>query len=261
MMLSPMAAYDALLSELEIWRAEGRRARFWWRDDDAVAPTPALTRLTSLAGKYQIPVALAVIPGKLAPALPGDLASHSLVTVLAHGFDHGNRAPSPEKKSEFPANRDPKEALRAIETGKNLLASAFGAQFLPVFVPPWNRMASAVGAGLRSIGFLGISAYAAKAEPQTGSDLPSFHTHVDPIDWQGGGRFAGEAAVITALLLQLKRQRAYPSPPFNVCGILTHHLRHDDGLWLFLEQLLACTSAHTAVHWLGMGDLLATPPS
>ena len=37
-----------LSRELARWRAAGRRARLWWRDDDARAPGPELERL--LAG-------------------------------------------------------------------------------------------------------------------------------------------------------------------------------------------------------------------
>lgn len=38
----PAAMWDRLAAELDRWDAAGRRATFWWRDDDAVAPTPAL---------------------------------------------------------------------------------------------------------------------------------------------------------------------------------------------------------------------------
>ena len=44
-----MGEWSDLEAELEAWRCRGRRATFWWRDDDAVEATPALERLLGLA--------------------------------------------------------------------------------------------------------------------------------------------------------------------------------------------------------------------
>ena len=35
------------------WRDEGRTLPIWWRDDDAIAPTPALERLLALAERFE----------------------------------------------------------------------------------------------------------------------------------------------------------------------------------------------------------------
>ena len=75
---------------------------FWLRDDDAVALTPALGRLLSLAQKSNVPVALAVIPELAEPDLLARLGDG--VSVLQHGCDHRNRAAPGEKKTEFPAH-------------------------------------------------------------------------------------------------------------------------------------------------------------
>ena len=47
-------------------RRSGRPVALWWRDDDAVADTPALRRLLEIA---TVPLALAVIPARLEPSL------------------------------------------------------------------------------------------------------------------------------------------------------------------------------------------------
>ena len=44
-----MTGWQALAGELDRWQRAGRRADFWWRDDDAVAPGLALERLLGLA--------------------------------------------------------------------------------------------------------------------------------------------------------------------------------------------------------------------
>ncbi|MDA0702442.1 MAG: polysaccharide deacetylase, partial [Proteobacteria bacterium] len=40
-----MTDWHAFSQELDRWAADGRRATFWWRDDDARAPGPALDAL------------------------------------------------------------------------------------------------------------------------------------------------------------------------------------------------------------------------
>ena len=42
------SGWAVLEAELDLWQAAGRTASFWWRDDDAVAATPALSRLLAL---------------------------------------------------------------------------------------------------------------------------------------------------------------------------------------------------------------------
>ena len=40
-----MTSWADLGAELGQWAAEGREATLWWRDDDAIEPTPALDRM------------------------------------------------------------------------------------------------------------------------------------------------------------------------------------------------------------------------
>ena len=59
------AGWSGFFDELNRWQEAGRVATLWWRDDDAVAPSRALERLVSVAGR--IPLALAVIPAPVEP--------------------------------------------------------------------------------------------------------------------------------------------------------------------------------------------------
>jgi len=135
-------AWTALGSELDAWAAAGREALIWWRDDDATAPSDALHRLLDLAAAAEAPLALAVIPAKAESDLDALLEGHSAETaVLQHGFAHQNHAPAGTKKCELvsPASREtvPDE----LRQGRDSLARRFPARFLPVLVPPWNRIA------------------------------------------------------------------------------------------------------------------------
>jgi hypothetical protein len=57
-----------LTAELDLWSAAERPATLWWRDDDAAEVTPALERLLALADATGVPLALAVVPGRLMPS-------------------------------------------------------------------------------------------------------------------------------------------------------------------------------------------------
>ena len=110
-------SWDSLARECDAWAESGRRVELWWRDDDAIADTPALRRLIGIA---TVPLALAVIPAGLEPSLPAFLKSHHSVGVLQHGFDHRNRAPPAPRNRNFrqpgPGRRSP-ATLPAAATG------------------------------------------------------------------------------------------------------------------------------------------------
>ena len=236
--------WAALEREIEAWRAAGREATLWWRDDDATGPSPALSRLFAL--RPGCPLGLAVIPAPAAASLARELTDE--VDVLVHGFAHADHAGPGERKSEYPTGRVMPDELR---TGRDRLEGLFGARVLPVFVPPWNRMGSDAAAVLRDAGYEAISGY--RGRPA--APLARLDTHVDVIDWRGGRRFAGADAVLGALVDALAARRsAGESRP---TGVLTHHLVHDIAAWRFLEDLLAWGEDTPGVRWVRPRDLLA----
>jgi len=92
------AEWPDLIAELDRWGEAGKIASLWWRDDDAVAATPALRSLLRLTG--DLPLALAVIPAELDPDLPGFLRPMAQVAVLQHGWRHANHAAPGAKKTK-----------------------------------------------------------------------------------------------------------------------------------------------------------------
>src|SRR5262249_30165398 len=131
-----MNGWDALARECDAWSAADRPATWWWRDDDAIEPTPALAELAALAPAG---LALAVIPQRMKPELGAFLARHPGIAALQHGFAHVNHARGDERKSEFPESRDPEIALAELAEGRRGLIAVLGERALPVLTPPWNR--------------------------------------------------------------------------------------------------------------------------
>ena len=153
-----MADWPELQRELDHWQAAGRPATFWWRDDDAVSPTPALCRLLDLAADHAVPLSLAVIPRDVTASLAETFDGVS-ISVLQHGYAHANHAPRGEKKCELGAHRPRAVVQDELQTGCAQLASLFGGRFLPVLVPPWNRIDAAVSTSLGKLGYVGLSTY------------------------------------------------------------------------------------------------------
>lgn len=251
------ANWQALGDEIARWQDAGKVVEFWWRDDDACRPDPALTRLVALADNAAVPLALAVIPRGIRPEV---LEPQSpLVTVLQHGVDHGSRALGAEKKSEFPASEPVEQALARLVQGRAWIA---GSHTLPVLVPPWNRISSmALLTRLAGVGYRGLSRFGARGAAANVPGLVQVNTHVDIIDWHGTRGFVGEQAAIAAALAHLQARRESRADPAEATGWLSHHLVHDEACWRFLATLFEFTRQHPTVSWRGAESLYAAPKS
>jgi hypothetical protein len=246
-----LSHWDSLARECDAWASGGRRIELWWRDDDAVQDTPALRRLLKLAA---VPLSLAVIPARLEPSLPALLKRHGSVSVLQHGFDHANRAPAGAKKSEFPATRPWEEVGGDLQQGRDRLAAAFGAQFVPALTPPWNRIDAGHAARLQDLGYRGLTAYLARKSAKVGG-VTRVNTHVDVIDWQGTRRFLGLAPTLELMTRHLAAKRSGAADPSEPTGLLTHHLVHDTETWDFLGALQDWCAKRPNINWRSAADL------
>jgi hypothetical protein len=245
-------AWDPLRRELDRWQAAGRVARFWLRDDDAVEPTQALETLMALTGESGVPLMLAVIPGLTGEALAARLAAETAITVAVHGWSHTNHAGPEAKKQELGGDRPAEAVLGELGEGFRLLQRLHPARFLPLLVPPWNRIDAALIPALPALGFAALSVY---GRAKQNGPMPLLNTHVDIIDWHGtrGGR--GEAELVAELVAELADRFAGSDEPV---GVLTHHLVHDTAAWDFLSALFAVTTRHPAVRWSSASALLET---
>ena len=246
---------ETLYRELDEWNYDGVAATLWWRDDDAQSSTAELERILDLAQKYDAPLGLAVIPQGMDDTLAAKIQSLAAVIVLQHGFSHGNHAPPDEKKVELGSHRPPAAVHRELAAGLEILRAAFSGQFLPVLVPPWNRIATPLLEGLVETGFAGLSTFGPrqKQESAAGSRAPGLrivNTHVDFIDWKNHKRFIGAPRAVEAIVTHLKGRRLGRFDSSEPTGLLTHHLVHDEHCRAFLARLLAALDEHPAVKWL-----------
>ena len=244
------AQMNPLILALNHRKTAGNPVQFWLRDDDAVEPTQQLDNLLDLTTRYRIPCTLAVIPARSTEALAQRLALTNHVAVAVHGWSHQNHAPVDEKKQELGLHRPLNAICSELKRGYTVLAQQHAPNFVPLLVPPWNRIDPAIVPELSELGFHGLSTFG----PSTSSAIAMVNTHVDIIDWRGtrGGRDATE---LVKDIVELIENTQIP------IGILTHHLVHDDAAWHFLQQLFSITSTHAGATWVPVNQLLpALPP-
>jgi hypothetical protein len=238
--------------ELGAWERAGQNATLWWRDDDAVASTPALQRLLDLAASEEqpTPLALAVIPARADAALAQALSKADHVVALQHGYAHTNHAAPAGKKAEFGVDRDSSAALVDLRAGSQRMHALFDDRALPVLVPPWNRIDPALIGRLGDLGIGGLSTYGPRAPTSRTGGIIVVNTHVDIINWREGRRFLGIEGCLQLAISHLAARREGRVDPGEPTGLLTHHIIHDEDVWSFLAALLQRTSKHPAVHWL-----------
>jgi hypothetical protein len=239
------AIWQPLHAELDLWSEAGRQVRLWLRDDDAIAPSPALDRLADLGERFGLPVLLAVIPMLAQPALATALRGMPSLQPCQHGCWHRNHAPEGAKKSEFGALRAADDIRAGIEAARSRLDDLFGTALLPVFVPPWNRIGTGHAALLPALGYSGLSCFRGyRLGPAGGPRLGN--TDLDIIDWGSrAGRQPQDLIAEACRLLAAKRTS--PVPDGDAFGLLMHHRDHDAAAWSFLDAFLARATGHEAV--------------
>ncbi|MEK7687844.1 MAG: polysaccharide deacetylase family protein [Pseudomonadota bacterium] len=252
-------SWQALDLELEQWRAAGRTAELWWRDDDAADSGPDLDRLLALHRETAVPLALAIVPAHATVALAARLATEPGVDLLQHGYAHVNHAaPGEGKKIELGPHRPAMIVLGELGTGWLALERLFGNRPLSVMVPPWNRIAPALVPTLPEIGFTGLSTFGARPRAQPVRGLCQINAHVDLIDWKGERAFFGEATCLAVLVASLARSRIESGEPV---GILSHHLAMDGGAWDFLRSFWERTRTMSGLRIRSAHELFAAKSS
>ncbi len=229
-------------------RNGGAPVQFWLRDDDAIEPSAALDTLLELTHRFSVPLSLAVIPMHTGNALVSKLHDFPHASVSVHGWSHENYAPATEKKQELGAHRPIDAIIAELSLGFNQLLDAYGERFVPMLVPPWNRVHTSVVSELHGIGFKALSTFADISH----DSIAMLNTHVDIIDWKGtrGGRDPDQLVLESMTQVQKRLQPI---------GLLTHHLVHDDAAWQFLEFFFKGIASRDDVTWVSSQSLLPHP--
>lgn len=250
-------AWATLATELDAWAAAGRRATLWWRDDDAASLTPPLRHLLDLAARVNAPVALAVIPAHATPELAGQIIAAPHASAIQHGYAHVDHAPRGAGSWELGIDRPLAQVTADIAAGRDRLADLFGDRFIPVMVPPWNRIAATVTAALPGLGFTALSGFGPRPAPHAAPRLAAVNTHCDPIKWRGGPHFAGTGAALSDVVDHLADRRLNRADAAEPTGLLTHHAQMDGQSWAFAEDLLHALNEHPAANVLAIADVLS----
>jgi hypothetical protein len=242
----------ALWLEARRWRAAGRTARLWWRDDDASAPSAALDRLLKTAQQTRVPLTLAVVPSGDMPGLAARLNHVPGVCVVQHGVDHQNRRTG-DAAGEFPGDWTQAQLQSALLQGWGRLQRL--PNILAVFTPPWNDVHPRLEAALRSLGYDGWSAHGWLGDQGGGAELARADVHLDLLRWRGGARFRGRARLLDSLAAEMRRRREaglWDAP----IGLLTHHLVHDEAAWRFLGAFQHWSLRQRELTWIGLPEVV-----
>jgi hypothetical protein len=214
----------------------------FFRNDDVDEDEGPLRRLLRLFLERKTPVNLGVIPGRLTAACAELLAESvgaapALVELNQHGWLHLNHERE-GRKCEFGASRTYAEQLADIAQGQARMTEAFGPNWFPVFIPPWNRYAEQT---LRAIDHLGFRALSAKqgSFAVMGRLFEEISITLDLYRWSGGARMKSPVEIVDELIAQLSRQQ--------LIGVVLHHKVMDDQAFFFLGALLDTLLAHPAV--------------
>ncbi len=251
-----MATWVDLERELGAWQRAQVTPTFWWRDDDAEAPTAALDRLIRLSERHGVPLHLAVVPEAVTPALADRLSGAGDVYVLQHGYAHVNHEPAGAKASEVGLHRPVDCQLRDLREGWSLLMSAQLPNLLPAFAPPWNRIADRTVRHLPSLGYRLLSTCHARINPSPAPGLHQVNIHVDPIRWKQGAAFRGVEATLEILVEHLFMRRTGLTDCDEPTGLSTHHLQTDEAVWGFLEEFLGRLTHRSAGEWTRLASIL-----
>lgn len=224
----------------------------WWRDDDAGKYSENLEWILELAASMRVPLGLAVVPAWLDSATVSRVLAVPEVSVLQHGWAHANHALLGEKSVELGGAVDSQTCCVELEQGRLALATAFGERFLPVMVPPWNRIDSRV---MRTLPALGYSAISTFAGDRRGLDhhLAHVNTHIDLIDWRTGRRMKSLDAIDAEIMTLLNERHA------KLVGILTHHLDMTADDMTRLARLFKYMDGLPNCHWTSPMQLFPSP--
>jgi hypothetical protein len=258
------ADWDRLRREIDAWQADGHRARFWIRDDDASKYSVGLAALVELCAAEAVPLALAVIPERATHDFADEISRRSGIMILQHGYDHRNRSTT-KLSSEFPDERPIQEAIDAVRAGLNSLYQRFGDAVVPVFVPPWGTCSDAVRRRLREVGLIGFSGSQVgpfrpiescrRGAPRSSEGLSLASTHIAL-----NRAKANDTSVLpklrhlTFLSRLVQAIRTGSADQDEPVGVMTHAWGVDAAVRDFLGELVQVTRAAGA-EWVGAGDL------
>jgi hypothetical protein len=223
----------------------------FFRDDDVDEDEVALRRLLELFRRWNMPINLGVIPGRLTAAGAELLAQSvsaapALIELNQHGWLHHNHERE-GRKCEFGPSRTYAEQLADIAQGQARMTEAFGPHWSPVFIPPWNRCVEDTYRALDQLGFRALSAKRGSSVV-AGYRFKEISITLDLFNWQGGANLKPAEEIVDELIIQSARQQTI--------GVMLHHKVMDEQAFAFLESLLDALTSHPTIRFHTFRSLL-----
>jgi len=230
--------WQPLIEEFQHWQDADLILPLWWRDDDAVEPTPQLETLITIATEFDMPCHLAVIPKLATSALAKRISTTTQIIPVVHGWVHISHAPKGQKNAEFGASRPIEDCATDAIYGLQRLTDLFGDRLNRMFVPPWNRINPELGEHLVAVGYNSLSTYTPRKNRFAAPDLTQINTHLDPIAWREDRSLIAPETLVAQTVAMMRDRRLGHADNTEPFGLLTHHLVHDDAIWDFVKQFL-----------------------
>ncbi len=221
--------------------AEAKTSNVFFRDDDVDVEEENLHRLLTIFASRKIPIILGVIPKLLTADCVNLLSVFSEFTELVqHGWQHENYELI-QRKCEFGNSRSYEQQLSDIVAGQKMMNEAFGENWFPAFIPPWNRCTEATHQALDELGFRVLSTLRGSHPPVTGFQFQEISVTLDIFRWQNGATLKASEELFEELARQMTSGSSL--------GIMLHHKVMNDEAFLFVEQLLDALKQSPAVRF------------
>ncbi len=209
---------------------EEKTIDIFFRDDDVDIDEENLHRLLTIFADRKIPLIAGVIPKLLTGDCIKLLSEFSEFTELVqHGWQHKNHEII-ERKCEFGISRNYDEQLSDLAAGLKIMNDAFGENWFPAFIPPWNRCTETTHRALDEIGFRVLSKLRGSQPPVTGFQFREISVTLDIFRWQNDATLKSSEEMYE----ELSKQIVEGAP----IGIMLHHKVMTEDAFLFIEQLL-----------------------
>ena len=210
--------------------AEEKPVDIFFRDDDVDVTDENIRRLLTIFSSRKIPLIAGVIPKLLTGDCVKLLSEFSEFTELVqHGWQHKNHEIH-ERKCEFGNSRNFDEQFSDLAAGQKIMNEAFGENWFPAFIPPWNRCTENTHRALDELGFRVLSRLRGSQPPVTGFQFREISVTLDIFRWQNGATLKPREGLYEELSLQLSEG--------NPIGIMLHHQVMTDAAFLCIEELL-----------------------
>ena len=222
-----------LSTALDRLQSRGQQIDLFFRNDDVGEDDLILQTMLGLFLRYQTPLNLQIIPGRLTPAAIETIGKAwnekpGLFELNQHGWMHVNHE-SLGRKCEFGPSRSFDQQCEDIERGKKILEEVFGDAFCPVFTPPWNRCTVETFRALEQLGFRALSKFHGDS-PASTYNIREVSVTLDLYRWQGGAMMKPPNELVDELIRQIEE--------LPMIGIMLHHRVMDEKAYEFLALLL-----------------------